>query len=113
MVASSFYQAWAKEAAELTALVWSADSSDFEAAKATTVWIVTELLPSPPRSMGLNGRVVANLTNRMFLTDLLLSLAGKDMPPDVGHSAVKCAYEAIGMTKEDAVDLMLEVIKDV
>ncbi len=112
LVATSFYQAWVQEAAEFIALVWAEGQFPQEAATSLTDWIVSELLPSPPRNMGVNGRVVAKLNNKMLLTHLLLSLSAQRVDPAIGHRAASTTYESLAMAREDAVDLMLEIVGD-
>ncbi|MEH0018636.1 MAG: tetratricopeptide repeat protein [Desulfobacter sp.] len=109
-MAMRFYMSWLNLISEWLILVWSGDDLSNETAEQLTDWCFKELLPSQPRVVHGSVKIrMASLTERLIISRMLLNTVAND---DCISNALKAVQKAFGMTDDDYLQIVTEILND-
>lgn len=107
-MANRVYQSWSAAVAEMLIDVWRDDAFTEESARALTRWAVSELLPSPPASMGTNGAVFPTFRAKLVLSRAMIrSIHLADAAR--AHRALAAIANGLGLSREEYLRTVTEV----
>jgi tetratricopeptide (TPR) repeat protein len=109
-MANRVYQQWTAASCEAIALIWMNESEfSTEQAKEMTGWIIRELLPSPPKSMGPLAASFSRLSPGIIFSRTLLKLT---MSNDYGraHDCLVNVGRFLGLDEAETQRNCLEVL---
>lgn len=108
-IAEKLFISWIRLNAEFLVGVWGDLEFSVEIAEKLTHWSINELMPSFPKNLGANLRVVQNVPNALFSYILGFSLLIED--PSRANKALQVVAECMGMDETDyfkAVSLVVD-----
>jgi tetratricopeptide (TPR) repeat protein len=111
-MAQRIHLTWIETTAEFLVGIWLDPELDEATSKELTQWCIQEFLPSLPKVM--NGRVKlkhANMTQRLLITHVMINV---DLMkhPKVGSAALKEIQSALGLSAEEYINIVTEVLED-
>lgn len=111
-MAMRFYLEMLSTVAEFLILVWADDGFAAEPSARLTEWSVRELLPSIPRVVAGQARVlIGALTNRLFLSHALLKTGAQFGNPRMAD-AMKALKEALRLDNDEYIRIVTEILRE-
>jgi tetratricopeptide (TPR) repeat protein len=108
-LANRLFHKWSAVIAEFIMEVWADPKFSDENAEQLTYWAMRELLPSPPKTMGHNARVIVVLQQKMVMHNAMLySCQMQDVSR--AHRGIRLMAAGLGIRAEDYVGVVSEVI---
>lgn len=106
------FQDWCREVAEFVALVWEDNAISEEDAISITKWAVQELLPTVPKSMGIDGVRLAAHVPRTLISHMLLTLCSVSDHARA-NLGLRTVAETIALSDTQLLDIACEAINAV
>lgn len=108
-MAFRLFQRWCEAASLFVASVWLDDSIDVDTAEHITLWTVSELLPSLPRSMAQDGIRLAEHLPRTVMSHILVKLCETE-DHSRANAALRCLAGGLGLSDEQFLRMAGEII---
>jgi hypothetical protein len=108
-LANRLFHKWSAVIAEFIMEVWADPKFSNENAEQLTSWAMRELLPSPPKTMGHDARVIVALQQKIVMNNAMLySCQMSDVSR--AHRGIRTMAAGLGIRTEDYVGVVSEVI---
>ena len=108
-MAGKYFQAWGAVTADFIMTIWGDDTFPTDSAKVLTEWAIAELLPSSPRSMGPNARLIVGLLPKIVLAQAFIRSASiRD--PQRANQGLKSIAKGLGITDREYFRQFAEVV---
>lgn len=111
-IAVRLYQSWAQNVGELLMDIWIDEDLTEAYAQEFTEWAVTELLPSPPRSVDVRLQAaIASFTPMTVLTRALVQSADGENPARMNRG-LRSIGAALGLEDSQYIELVTRVVRE-
>lgn len=111
-MAQRIHLTWIDTSAEFLVGIWLDPELDEATSKELTQWCIQEFMPSLPKVMNSDVKLRhANMTQRLLITHVMINV---DLMkhPKVGSAALKEIQSALGLSAEEYINIVTEVLED-
>lgn len=110
-MASKLFIDWTSVVANFVMDIWSDESYPNEKAELLTEWSLNELLPSPPKTLGLIGLNIAKLCPKAIITTAMLR-AGQMQNSSRANQSLLSIAKGLGLDEKGYLKVITENIND-
>ncbi|HEX8520932.1 MAG TPA: hypothetical protein VF669_01665 [Tepidisphaeraceae bacterium] len=108
-MAIRLFQSWSSSIAEFVMTLWADMGYEKEEATALTLWAARELLPSPPKVMGLNSVAAAMVSRRAVIARAMIAACSIENS-ERASEGLRMLAAGLGLTEREYLRISTEVI---